>query len=216
MIKAVLFDMDGVLIESEIEYMNRFEKIYKIKNIPIAREDLYALIGKSEDDSIDILSNLSLPICHGQEIMDLCNKDIKEFPFNHRDIRTENIYELFHDLKEKGYKIAVASATNRKGIEKALEETELAPFVDTFYSGCDCARSKPYPDVYLKVMELLGVDAKECAILEDSNPGIRAAHASGGYVIAREVEVFPIDQSLASKRIQDVYEVLAIVEELNK
>ncbi|WP_249029248.1 HAD family hydrolase [Tannockella kyphosi] len=215
MIKAVLFDMDGVLIESEIEYMKRFVEVFRSKNIIVREEDFYCLVGASSPDSLETFDKLAKPIS-GAKMMSLCAQSILDNPFAYKEIRTENIYELLRDLKEDGYKIAVASATSRQGIQLALKETSLDQFVDVYYSGDDCPRSKPFPDVYLKVMELLDVTPEQCVILEDSKPGIQAATSAGGYVVAREVPIFPIDQSLASEKIRDVYDLYAIVKKLDK
>ncbi len=216
MIKAIIFDMDGVLVETEIAYINMFDTVLNNHNIPHNIEDAYELIGKSWENSGSILDKIGNGILSGKELIDLCFAHMENTPFNYNDIKTNNMKELLMKLKEEGYLIGVASASRKEEIFRALKQTEFYLYVDTYYSGYDCKNNKPAPDVYLKVMDTLQVAPEECVILEDSFSGIQAAKASKAYTVARKDTRFNIDQSHADTHVVDVYELLSIIENLNK
>lgn len=211
MIKAVIFDMDGVLVETELAYMDIFEKVLNDNSIPFQQHEPYQLIGKSWKDSVPILDSIGKGIVNGEKLIDLCFHAIQENPIQYGKIKTRNMEELLSTLSSKGIKIGVASASDYEEIKKALHETNFIQYVDTFYSGTDCVNNKPAPDVYLKVMDLLGVTPSECAVLEDSTSGIQAAKSANAFTIARKDMRFNIDQSLADTYVCDVYDVLKVI-----
>ncbi len=215
MIKAVIFDMDGVLIESEIEYMNRFQKILEEANVKFDLETLYSVIGTSTEKTKEILDEMTNKAITGDRVYELYDESLITHPINYKEIATKNGFALMQALKAKGYKIGVASATQANEIRHVMQETGLIAFVDALYSGSDCAHNKPAPDVYLKVMEMLGVIGEECVVLEDSKSGIQAATTANAYVVARKDNRFNIDQSQASESIDDLLELERIVDRQN-
>ncbi len=211
MIKAVIFDMDGVLVETELEYIRKFEEVFVSLQIPFVTEEFYQLVGVSWNHSAEVLERIGKGFYSGEDLLKISYDYMDKEPLNYKDIATKNMMELLKALKEKGYLIGVASASANKEISLALNETGFIEFVDTFHSGMDCEINKPNPEVYLTVMSQLGISADECIVLEDSFSGINAAKAAGAYTVARKDNRFSIDQSRADTSVVDVYELLDIV-----
>ena len=93
------------------------------------------------------------------------------------------LYELLSYLKDKGYRLAVASSTMREKVEKHLLEADVRQYFDVVIGGDMVERSKPEPDIYLRAASELGVSPDECYALEDSRNGLHSAHNAGCHVI---------------------------------
>jgi HAD superfamily hydrolase (TIGR01509 family) len=99
--------------------------------------------------------------------------------------------EAVRRLAGDGYRLAVASSSNRELIDAVLRRLELESVFEVTVSSEEVARGKPAPDVYLEAARRLGVDATRCVAIEDSASGIRAAHAAGMRVIAYPNRHYP-------------------------
>ncbi len=215
MIKAVIFDMDGVLIESEINYINRFKQIIEKHGIKYDENQLFSIIGTDDSVTKQIFDEMCQGKLSGEDIYRYYDESLIENPLSYLEIRTVHALECMQQLKAEGYFVALASSTAREGIEKAMREAQLMPYIDVYFSGKDCERSKPFPDVYLKTMKHLGVEASECVVVEDSYYGIAAAKASGAICIARKDMYFNIDQSAADYSVEDLCDILNVVQKIN-
>jgi HAD superfamily hydrolase (TIGR01509 family) len=105
---------------------------------------------------------------------------------------------LISDIHRRGFRLALGSSATRRNIEAVLEFFKLQHYFDAVVSGCEVERSKPYPDIYLEAAKRLGVEPSECAVIEDSSNGIRAAKLAGMKCIAyRNMNSGEQDLSLA-------------------
>ncbi len=207
MIKAIIFDKDGVLIESEEFYLERRLQYLEEKGITPASTDLNDFIGNGSD------KNWKTIIPHDEELREKLAKDfienyMVENPIDYDKHTRKNIVEIFREIKSRGFKIAIASAAAKNDIKDFIDAAGIEEYLDTYVSGRDCKNNKPYPDVYLKTMEILDVNKDEVMIVEDSITGLKAAKASGAKVIAFEPTKYTIDQSLADYKIKDLSEIL--------
>lgn len=181
MIKAILFDLDGVLVDADKWHFNALNVALQHGDVePISwQEHLTIYKGIPTRKKLEILTERKgLPkelwekICQSKQeitvdiISKFCNRDDEKI-------------EMMRLLKRK-YKIGVCSNAVRQTVELMLERSGLAPFVDFFLSNQDVNKSKPDPEIYLKAFEMLGLRPKECVIVEDSDVGKRAALASRG------------------------------------
>jgi beta-phosphoglucomutase len=184
MIKAVVFDMDGVLIEAKEWHYEALNKALKLFGYEINRyEHLTTFDGLPTRNKLEMLSSIKgLPIAlHGfinfmkqSYTMEMVHVQCKP-TFHHE-------YALAH-LKNRGMKLAVASNSIRHTVEVMMERSNLARHLDVMLSNEDVKKAKPAPDIYLKAMELLGVQPEETMIVEDNENGIRAARESGANVM---------------------------------
>ena len=127
------------------------------------------------------------------------------------------VEELLKYLRENNYKIAVASSSDTADIKNNLEKTKLEKYIDEIASGAEVENGKPAPDVFLLAAKRLGVDAKDCLILEDSKAGVIAGSSAGAKVIMVP-DMFKPDEVCKEKVyriVNNLGEVISILEEKN-
>lgn len=207
--KAVLFDMDGVLADTESFY-NRRRAAYLAEVLP------------SYDGPWDFAGSNDVAIWETFVPGDAVLRDRlhagydryrAEHPEDYRALGNPEAPAVFACLKDAGMLVGIASSSEVAMIERMMRETGLVGFVDAYVSGHDVERHKPEPDVYLACMEQLGVRPQECVVVEDSATGIAAGVAAGAYVVALGQYVTPTtEQSAADLRISRLRELPVVLE----
>jgi HAD superfamily hydrolase (TIGR01509 family) len=183
-IKAVLFDMDGVLVDAKEWHYEALNQALSIFGVPISRSDhLTYFDGLPTKEKLKELSNKGiLPL----ELIDFINK-LKQNLLN--EIIVKNCKPIFSKqyamakLKQKGYKIAVCSNSIRSSVEVMMQLSQLDKYIDLILSNQDVSKSKPDPEIYHKAIEYFNLEPEECLILEDNPHGIAAARASRAHVL---------------------------------
>ena len=175
--KAIIFDMDGVLINSEVKYQELFMQFFKDRGVFIEKEELLFLIGcsrKTEDEFI--ASRLDISVESAQDLK-------KTFFENHKvdylKIRMPYVLELLAYLKNKNIMIALASSSPMDNIEDVLKQCEIETYFKYIVSGENFKRTKPDPEIYLSVLKKMDTDARNALVLEDSVVGVEAAYRAG-------------------------------------
>lgn len=187
MIKAVLFDMDGVLIEAKDWHYESLNRALEHFGMPISRHEHETVYdGLPTKKKLEMLSqDKGLPRSLHEFINSLKQQYTVELV--HTCCRPRFLQEqALSELKRNGYKLAVCSNSIRATVELMMEKAALTPYLDLMLSNQDVAKSKPAPDIYLKAMELFGLSPKECLVVEDNENGIKAATASGAHVLVVE------------------------------
>ncbi len=186
MIKAVLFDMDGVLIDAKDWHYEALNYALDLFGIPISSsrdEHLSVYDGLPTRDKLKILEKkIGLPPQLHNFINLIKQRKTEELCATRCRPNFVNEYALSR-LKSEGYKIAVCSNSIRKTIEMMMELAALRPYIDVIVSNQDVSKGKPDPEMYIKAMTLLNVKPNEVIICEDNDNGIRAAIASGGNLL---------------------------------
>lgn len=184
MIKAVLFDMDGVLIDAKDWHYEALNRALEHFGFTISREShLSTFDGLPTRKKLQILTKArGLPEQLHEFINALKQSYTLEISYKRCKPSFNHQYAL-SKLKTAGYKVAVCSNSVRQSVETMMELSALAPHLDLLISNEDVSRGKPDPEMYLKAMSTLGVKPKECLILEDNDHGIQAAIASGGKLL---------------------------------
>ena len=179
MAKAVIFDNDGVIIDSEPLHIEADLRILAGYGVHWEPEALHRFIGVKDVEMWRILKDeLNLP--DSPEDMKLRKAAIRDEIFTPGRIRPiDGIPELFAALKTAGWKIAVASSSQRHLIGPWLETMGLAGQLDAFVAGDDVANGKPSPEPYLKAAALLGLEPGDCTAIEDSPHGVASAKSAG-------------------------------------
>lgn len=209
-IKAVIFDMDGVLIDSEIVYIQFMLEFIRSKRPETSIEELYGIVGQAPEPAWTIIKELLNSTQDWQELRQEYYKEWypqRKAKIDYRKIFRPEAEELIRELKEQGYRLAVASSTEYTKVIHILELNGILSYFDVVLSGQDLPRSKPDPMIYHKAAKLLGVKEEECVVLEDSTVGIRAAYDAGMRVTALKDERFSFDQSLAYEQIENLKEL---------
>ena len=184
MIKAVIFDMDGVLIEAKDWHYEALNRALRLFGMEISRyEHLTTFDGLPTKRKLQILSTQNnLPV----ELHDFIN-DMKQrytMEIVNAQCKPRFIHEYaLSKLKANGYKLAVCSNSIRDTIEVMMRKAALAEYLEFIVSNQDVTKAKPDPEMYNKAIARMGFSPTECLIVEDNENGIRAARASGAHVM---------------------------------
>lgn len=184
MIKAVIFDMDGVLIEAKEWHYNALNKALNLFGYNISRhEHLTDYDGLPTSRKLDMLSvERDLPTGLHAFINEMKQLYTMEIVYGQCKPTFVHQYAL-SSLKNLGYKLAVASNSIRNTVEVMMDKADLSRYLDLQLSNEDVSRAKPSPDIYTKAILDLGLMPEECLIVEDNENGIKAARASGAHVL---------------------------------
>ena len=202
-IKAVLFDMDGVLIDAKDWHFEALNKALGLFGIEINRYDHeHTFNGLPTRVKLEILSErYYLP----PKLHPFIN-EMKQI-YTVEQIQ-QKCHPLFHheyalaQLHGKGYKIAVCSNSMRTTIELMMEKAELKSYIDLILSNEDVKKSKPDPEMYITAMTRLGLKPEECIIVEDNPNGIQAGRASGACVL-EVATVYDVNYNNIRQKIEE-------------
>jgi len=183
-IKAILFDMDGVLIDAKDWHYDALNRALEHFGYTISREShLSTFDGLPTRRKLQMLSNSKgLPSGLHEFLNQLKQSYTIEISYQRCKPVFNHQYAL-SKLRREGYKMAVCSNSVRQSIEAMMKLSALAPYLDLIVSNEDVAKGKPDPEMYNKAMRTLGVAPDQCLILEDNDHGIQAAKASGGHLL---------------------------------
>jgi HAD superfamily hydrolase (TIGR01509 family) len=184
MIKAILFDMDGVLIDAREWHYEALNRALRHFGYSISEEShLSTFDGLPTRDKLHILSSArGLPVGLHHIINAL--KQAYTLEISHQRCKpTFNHRFALSRLKKDGYKLAVCSNSVRQTIKAMMSLSALSPHLDLLISNQDVTNGKPNQEMYLRAMAELDVKPHECLILEDNEHGIKAAIASGGHLL---------------------------------
>lgn len=199
MIKAIIFDMDGVLIEAKDWHYEALNRALCLFGYEISRYDhLTTYDGLPTRRKLEMLTvERNLPA----ELHDFINEMKQAYTMEivHTQCKPRFVHEYaLSRLRSAGYKLGVASNSIRKTIEAMMQKSRLDQYMDVMLSNEDVALPKPDPEIYTKSMQMLGFTPSECLIIEDNENGVRAAKASGAHVlVVRDVNEVNLDNILA-------------------
>lgn len=189
-IKAIIFDMDGVLIEAKDWHYEALNRALKLFGMEITRyEHLTTFDGLPTKDKLKMLSlDRGLPQSLHSFKNELKQQYTMEIVYSLCKPKFHHEYAL-SKLKNEGYKMAVCSNSIRNSIEVMMKKSALENYLDFYISNEEVKKGKPDPEMYIKAIQKFKLKAKECMIVEDNENGIKAARLSGANVmIVSEVE----------------------------
>ncbi|WP_414839062.1 HAD family hydrolase [Carnobacterium sp. TMP28] len=214
MIKAVIFDMDGVIVDTEPIYYERLHEFFKVNEVHPDLEELDKIAGANSTDTWDTIQRIWGKTLNKHEYDKAYEDYFKDRPIDSNDILDSNLKTLLDWLVENKYKIALASSSSMTEIKKVLEECNLSHYFESILSGDMFRQSKPNPEIYLKSAAQLEVKPAECLVIEDSTYGIMAAKDAGMYVLAKRDERFNFKQDLADKIINRLTDAITELQKL--
>lgn len=179
-IRAVIFDMDGVLIDARDWHYEALNRALGLFGFNISRYDhLVTFDGLPTRKKLEMLTReQGLPAQLHGFLNDLKQLYTTETVHARCKPRFQHEYALSR-LKADGYRLAVASNSVRASVELMMEKSQLRPYLDAVVSNQDVTHAKPAPEIYHKAAASLGLTTAECLVLEDNANGIAAAEAAG-------------------------------------
>lgn len=215
MINSVIFDFDGVIIDSEKLHQDRMIRFANYYNLDIDPKLFLMLIGSNPKmDTMRMIYNKANLDITFEEF----DRMIKEYDviepkesLDYSNALFPHVKEVLTYLKDKGYKLAIASSSSLDYIVEKLQIFGLYDYFDVINSGRELKESKPNPMIYLKTINDLNTKADECAIIEDSCYGVLAASRACCFVIGRKDFRYPTDLSLCNEIVEDLIEITNIL-----
>lgn len=181
--KAVVFDMDGVLFDTESVCFSAWDAVSKKMNVSPPSELAQKTLGMNEAAVDGILKEHYGADFDTDKFRTLCREYTSAYFAANGVPQKPGLHEALKSLKNGGYKIAIASSTSRRGVYRNLNDADIANMFDCVICGDMVEKSKPEPDIYIAAARQLGVDPAECFAVEDSKNGILSACCAGMKVI---------------------------------
>jgi HAD superfamily hydrolase (TIGR01509 family) len=193
-IEAVVFDMDGVLVDTEHlwdEVREALTEEWGGRHTPEAQEAMMGMSSPEWSRYLHEVVGLHEPpeVINAEVVRRMLERYEADLPV------VPGAVEAVRRLADDGYRLAVASSSNRPLIDTVLDVAGLARYFEATVSSEEVPRGKPAPDVYLEAARRLDVDPERCAAIEDSHGGIRSAKAAGMRVIAIPNPSYPPDDA---------------------
>lgn len=202
MIKAVIFDVDGTLLDTERIYMKAWKEAAVEAGYVMPDSVLQKTRAVNTKDAARIFEE---EIGNGfsyQAVRPIRVRIAEEIIKRESPILKPGVLELLAFLEGKGIRLSVASSTNQQGTREHLAESRILDRFEVVVGGDMVTNGKPHPDIFLKAAEALGAAPEECIVVEDSPAGIRAARAAGMKAV-----LVP-DQAAITQEIIDMADVV--------
>ena len=210
--KAIIFDMDGVLFDSEPVYLAMFRKFLEDNQCKVDEKILYAIAGASSAQTWDYMIQMWKEEIGPQELRKIFHEQCPNSDIPYQKTMFPGIPKLLAWLKEQGFVLALASSSSMHRIQQMFDETGLGGYFSCVVSGNMFRESKPNPEIYLYTLSQLGYAPEECLVVEDSPYGIQAGKAAGMQVVGIRDTRFSYDQTAADWLIDETRELREFLE----
>lgn len=215
MIKAVIFDMDGLMFDTE----RLLQKAYHEAGIELGVNnigDVYlTTLGiKDEEANYIFAKSFGGDLQKAEQLTLMANEYLNDYYENNPTPFMPGLTELLRYLQDKNVPIGLASGSPTERVDHHIDSTNMRSIFKTIITGNMVTFSKPHPEPYLRCTNMMGFAPLECLVLEDSENGVRSAHASGAMVImVPSFDQFrPEIQELLYAKCNDLFEVKSLIE----
>ena len=209
MLRAVLFDMDGVIVDTEPLHRKAYFKMFSDVNISVDEALYTSFTGQSTINICKRLVN-HFNLTHTPNyLMKLKRMHFNYLFDNDKDLQLiEGVLDLIKDYRRNNIKLVVASSASMQNINSIFTRFNLDQYFIGKFSGADLKESKPHPEIFLKSAKHTGYLKSECMVIEDSTNGINSAYAAGIFCVAyRSEHSTDQDYSNANMVISDYSEI---------
>lgn len=177
-VEGVVFDMDGLLLDTEIVYRAAMIEAGQVFGIGFTGEIYAAMVGKTTPECSVMLRELFGETFPVQSYFERVWADVEDLLEAETRLKA-GVIEILDFLDDQGLPRGIATSNGKPAVERYLGRFDLLPRFHAIVAHHDVTRHKPHPDPYLEAARRIGVDPLACLALEDSHPGVRAAHAAG-------------------------------------
>lgn len=188
MIKAVIFDHDGVIADTEPIHFRADNAILARYGLSISAEANDSLVGISTKKSWEILREMFKIPEAAEWLAEEKTNEAARIIANDGIAPNKGLLQLLEQLKRKGYALAIASGQYRRIIDAVLAKLKIGAYFSTVVSAEDTTFGKPNPEVFLTAAKRLGAKPAECVVIEDSESGVTAAKAAGMACVALKTQ----------------------------
>ncbi|CDF79033.1 HAD-superfamily hydrolase [Formosa agariphila KMM 3901] len=209
MLKAVLFDMDGVIVNTEPLHYKAYYDMFKTVNVEVPLELYQSYTGRSTISTCrGICEHFGLQNAP-EELVQLKRKAFQKLFKNDPDLDLlPGVLDLIKNYYNNGITLVLASSASQITIHDVFTRFELDQYFKGRISGADLEASKPHPEIFERAAEIAGFAPSECMVIEDSTSGIKASHTAGIYCVAyKSPHSKNQDYTLANKLISDFNEI---------
>ena len=217
MIKAVIFDMDGLMLDTERLTVKAWDQIGEDLGIGPFGHLVQYLIGRNRAANEEFFRQKFNGNPSFETVLELKEEYFRKYFAEHGIPVKEGLFDLLKWLKEAGIRTSVATSTEVNTARDELIQTGILPYFDELVCGNMVKHGKPAPDIFLLAAEKLGVSPENCMVLEDSPSGIRAAHAAGMNPVMVPDLVQPDEEisAMLTRKVESLSCVRGVIEELN-
>lgn len=207
-LKTVIFDMDGVLFDTERVYLDVWTKVFEKYGYKMTKEIYCKVIATGRENVKKVFKEefgQSIPI---EEMYKEKDKELEKAIENKIPIK-KGAQELLTFFKDRKYKLALATSASRERMEKQLEQANFGKIFDKVVCRDEVNETKPNPEIFLKAANKLRVNPKDCIVIEDSSAGIKAAYR-GNMTPIHVVDLKEADEEIKKysyKSFNNLYEI---------
>ncbi len=203
MIKGIIFDMDGVIIDSNSMHFENWSNVFKKRfDIKLKKEEFASRLGESAKDFTQyFLDKYNLDLKIEEVLPDIMDNYHKN---THKLKLKKGIKEALVKFKKK-YKIALATGANKDWALQIVTTFGISDYFDYIIAGNEVKKAKPEPEIFLKAAEVLNLKPEECIVIEDANLGLTAAKAAGMYAVSIPDDLTKLqDHSMADVHLNSI------------
>lgn len=213
--RAVIFDMDGVIVDSEYAYAQEERAFLDAFGIEVSDEEIAQTVGCSRETFNQTIAQWWERGGYGtftpDEAIARFNEWGKSYVYDYRALMNPGVPETLDALRARGLRLALASSSPMDNIREVLQACGIEDEFEVIVSGEQFHESKPNPEIYLHACEVLGLDPGVCCCVEDSPYGIEAGKRAGLTVFAKRENRFPFSQDKADVIIDTVPGILEVI-----
>lgn len=209
MLKAVLFDMDGVIVDTEPLHYKAYFGMFNEVGAQVSDEMYMTFKGKSTYEVCEkVCSHFNLNQ-NPHNLIKIKRRIFKELFFKDSGLELiDGVLEIIKDYHENGLKLVLASSASMLTIDNVFEKFNLNQYFSAKFSGAELEKSKPHPEIFIKAANSTGYSNSECVVIEDSTNGILAANAANIFCVGYKSEHSQDqDYSKANHVINDFKEI---------
>ncbi|QRM90655.1 HAD-IA family hydrolase [Lacinutrix sp. WUR7] len=209
MLKAILFDMDGVIVDTEPLHHKAYHKMFDDYNMNVNTTLYESLTGQSTKNVCKKLcTHFNLNV-NANELVERKRHHFKDLFFNDPSLKLiDGVHDIIKDYHKNGLTLVLASSASMLTINNIFTKFDLDQYFIAKLSGAELKASKPHPEIFTKAATASGFKRSECLVIEDSTNGIKAAYDAGIYCVGYDsLNSKNQDYSLANKVVSNFNEI---------